>query len=517
MKKDQLFELIKSLKASDKRNFKLFVSKQKGEKNYLKLFEAIDNQDDYDETLIRKRFAKEKFIRQLPVAKNYLYKLVLKSLEVYHLSSLSILRSHLNQIEILFNLNLFDQCEKLLQKTKELAEKFENNLCMLQVLFWEGELMRIQYYFGKKEIDIKKNHKEKQEILEVYQNSQDHYYILSQLLIKVIRNGIARLPAQVNEYKKMMDHPLLRNESNALSDEARLRFYTSYISYYYAINRSTKAYEYSKKAVALMEKNTHILNEKMQGYIGTLNNMIIFQHNMGMPLEVDKTIKKLKQLRPSTERSSAELFYTVNNVQLGIYCERGEFDKGLKELSEIEVGIQKIDTRHSNKRHLMLLYYNIICTYFGAENYSAAVKYVYKILNNKKFDPSSQIYNVARLLALICHFELKNNELLESVVKSTYRDLLKANKLFNVEKLLLHFIKEKMPRIKTKTDLINSLIEVKNELEEITKDPLEKNAFYSFDLISWIESKIEKRSFESIVRQKAMITFEKVRKQKSDN
>jgi len=507
MKKDQLFELIKSLKASDKRNFKIFVSKQNGEKNYLKLFEAIDKQDDYDETLIRKKFAKEKFVHQLPVAKNYLYKLVLKSLEIYYLSSSTILRSHLNQIEILFNLNLFDQCEKLLQQTKKLTQKFENNLCLLELLFWETELMRSQYYFGKTEQDLEKNYSEKQKILDVYKNAMDHYNILSHLLIKVVKKGIARLPKDVREYKRVMSHPLLQKESEARSNEALFRFYTSYISYYYAIDKSASAYEYSKKIIALMEKNPHTIEERMPAYIGTLNNVVIFQHNIGMPVEVDKTINKLKQLKPSTERSSAELFYTVNSMQLAICCERGEFDKGLKELSEIEVGIQKNDTRHSNKRHLMLLYYNIICTYFGAGNYLAAVKYVYKILNNKEFDQNSQIYNIARVLALICHFELKNNELLESVVKSTYRDLLRANKLFKVEKLFLHCIK-------IKTDLIDALTEAKKELVEITKDPLEKNAFYSFDLISWIDSKIEGRSFESIVRQKAMSNFENARKQK---
>ena len=53
---DHLFQLIKSLNKGEKRHFKLFVSRHKGGENakFLKLFDIINNQTNYNESKIDK-------------------------------------------------------------------------------------------------------------------------------------------------------------------------------------------------------------------------------------------------------------------------------------------------------------------------------------------------------------------------------------------------------------------------------------------------------------------------------
>ena len=58
----ELFDLIKSLTKSEKRFFKLASSLQTGDKNYLKIFDAIDRQSNYDENTIKGQFKNETFI-----------------------------------------------------------------------------------------------------------------------------------------------------------------------------------------------------------------------------------------------------------------------------------------------------------------------------------------------------------------------------------------------------------------------------------------------------------------------
>lgn len=53
----ELHDLIKSLNKSEKRFFKLHSALQSGPKNYLKIFEAVDDQEVYDEELLKKKFA----------------------------------------------------------------------------------------------------------------------------------------------------------------------------------------------------------------------------------------------------------------------------------------------------------------------------------------------------------------------------------------------------------------------------------------------------------------------------
>ena len=69
---NNLFLLIKSMTMSEKRFFKLYSSSGSGDKIYLKLFDALEKQQQYDEASIKKIFGREAFIKQLTFTKNYL-------------------------------------------------------------------------------------------------------------------------------------------------------------------------------------------------------------------------------------------------------------------------------------------------------------------------------------------------------------------------------------------------------------------------------------------------------------
>ena len=112
---DDLFNLVRSLNKNEKRYFRLLSGLHAGEKKFLLLFDAVDSQKEYDEETIKKKFRKEKFIRQLTFTKNYLYKSILKSLESYHSSADSEIKNLLHRVEILFEKGLYAQCGKLLK------------------------------------------------------------------------------------------------------------------------------------------------------------------------------------------------------------------------------------------------------------------------------------------------------------------------------------------------------------------------------------------------------------------
>ena len=82
MAKKHLFELIQSLSMSEKRFFKVFSSRHVigNENDYVKLFDLIQAMDIYDENLV----VKAKFVKNSSAEKNYLYRLILKSLNAYN-------------------------------------------------------------------------------------------------------------------------------------------------------------------------------------------------------------------------------------------------------------------------------------------------------------------------------------------------------------------------------------------------------------------------------------------------
>ncbi|MCF6240803.1 MAG: hypothetical protein L3J74_05595, partial [Bacteroidales bacterium] len=53
-------------------------------------------------------------------------------------------------------------------------------------------------------------------------------------------------------------------------------------------------------------------------------------------------------------------------------------------------------------------------------------------------------------------------------------------------------------------ELKQAFIDLKKDLLPLRSNPYEKRAFLYFDIISWLESKIENRSNQEIIREKAM-------------
>src|SRR5687767_10992763 len=79
-----LFALIKSMSKAEKRFFTMNAMIYEGEKNYVKLFNAIDKQDTYDEQKLRKELADESFVKHLRNEKHHLYEMILKSLRTQY-------------------------------------------------------------------------------------------------------------------------------------------------------------------------------------------------------------------------------------------------------------------------------------------------------------------------------------------------------------------------------------------------------------------------------------------------
>src|ERR1700743_2764278 len=80
---DILFQLIKSLEKSEKRNFKLYIKRNSGSEDLktIQLFDALDKMEEYDEVQL---LEKNKRIRkqQLSNAKAHLYREILSSLRL---------------------------------------------------------------------------------------------------------------------------------------------------------------------------------------------------------------------------------------------------------------------------------------------------------------------------------------------------------------------------------------------------------------------------------------------------
>src|SRR3984957_16082784 len=140
---DALFQLIKSLEKSEKRNFKLYITRNSGSGDLksIQLFDAMDRMDEYDEGQL---LLKNKGIRkqQLSSAKAHLYREILSSLRLIRQEDNIDIQLHeqLDFARILYNKGLYLQSLKTLDRIKENAYANNQLTFLLQVLFFEKKI-----------------------------------------------------------------------------------------------------------------------------------------------------------------------------------------------------------------------------------------------------------------------------------------------------------------------------------------------------------------------------------------
>jgi hypothetical protein len=110
------------------------------------------------------------------------------------------------------------------------------------------------------------------------------------------------------------------------------------------------------------------------------------------------------------------------------------------------------------------------------------------------------LQSLARILNLITHYELGNTMLLDSLLRSTYRYLNKANRLSEFERKMMSFIRE-AGKPHSKREMQKILETLKQDFEELSGQP-SYGVFDLFDIIAWLESKISGKPFATVVRER---------------
>lgn len=106
----------------------------------------------------------------------------------------------------------------------------------------------------------------------------------------------------------------------------------------------------------------------------------------------------------------------------------------------------------------------------------------------------------ARILNLVAHYEAGLDYHLDSLVKSTYRFLIKMNDLHEVQKEMIKFLRN-LPDV-SPLNIKDEFRELHGKLKKYEDHPFERRAFLYLDIISWLESKIENRPVKEIIKEK---------------
>jgi hypothetical protein len=155
-----------------------------------------------------------------------------------------------------------------------------------------------------------------------------------------------------------------------------------------------------------------------------------------------------------------------------------------------------------------VFYYKIACLYFGAGKPAKAIDYLNRIIN-WKLNLRDDLQCYARLLHLIAHYEIGNTEVVNYLSKSVYRFMYKMKSLSTVEEVMFNFLRKSIQNGGEENSLLNSKAAIKKSftvlletLQPLTTNKLESRAFMYLDIISWLESKIQGKQVQAIIKEK---------------
>ncbi len=488
-KKNNLFLLIKSLTKAEKRYFKLHAATGGDHKNYLRLFDFIDKQKEYDEQAVRRRFKDETFAKQLHVTKNYLNKLILKSLRNFH-ASMSIdaeLKDLLRDIEILFKRELFDQCQYSIAKAEEIARAYEKHYSLIEIYDWKRKLALLRSGAGKSRDEVNEVIAHERLSLKKLQTVNEYWNL-------TINQFDSRFgSAGSNNRKKLLSHPLLKDVKAADTLQARSLYYFILQTQYYFQGNLSKAERCVTDLIELLEAHPERIKENPGSYITALNNKI------GVCLQAKKLeaipellakIRAIPQkygLKPQSPLAIKTILQTYN-VELEMYRDSGDFEQGIARIEEISSYLKK-PNRFIPADYKLMLYYQFAYLYFMKKGYKDSLYWLNELFRAKLGVVRQDIPSYARFLNLIIHFELGNITVLKYAVDACRRFLKKRGKPRSFENVLLRFFSRlSMAHPESYPALFEQL---KSELFSNSDKTEIENALDYLNFREWIEGRLE--------------------------
>lgn len=503
---NQLFDIIKSLTNEEEKKFKLLSSLQQGDKNYIKLFNYIQKQDSYDEIEVKNHFKNEVFVQHFASEKNQLLHHILKSLRSHRQETSASARidEEIKNIQLLFNKSLYKQSRKQLSILKKQAQDYELFYSLLEIVELEKVLIDMEAHFG----DI--NYRTLDELIEEENNlfnKIENYAAYELQLAKLnalsSRLMIARSKEDVKEINDILkETKRFASKDGFLSNKSKIIFLFITGVANMLLNELDEVNKSFSDLIIELENKPEIISEMPYYYIVSHGYLVRYcaikkQYNDGF-----KMIDKLKSLSLNEMFKATDIQITIFTqsyiTEMILYSYIGQHDKATSIIPQVIKGLDKYEAKINNEE-LVRIYHTIGMVYFGVGEYNKALHWLNKIINTNYEDLRQDVIRISKLINLIVHFELGNDDLLSYIYKSSVRFFNQQEKQYKFEIVFLDYFK-KIALSKRDSKQKDTYVKFKEELQKIFSDKYEKNALEYFNFYAWLDSKIHNITFAEAIK-----------------
>ena len=512
--KDVLFDLIQSLTQNEKRYVKVFSAHASGgaaKAKYLRLFDAMEAEKDYDRAAFEVKYAKSDFVKHLAQNKKYLKDHILKAMRNFH-SSRNVnnqLFEMLQDQEFLQQKRIYDASEKVLRKARKLAEKHEKHYMLLEINERERRLAIERE--GKKLMETVSSLLRDQKATLNQMLNKSQYFNTYQEFFSSYRSN-----ANPDIYRSMKKDPedakaQLKNllteldnilESRPFNDPSHAQgfFAQLYRLFLLALHArlSGNFREFRRiceHIVQIWESNPEHLEENRNAYIKNLGNYANALYLVGDYDEMSFQLRKLRDFEPQSLDEEAEIFQNVAFLEFLHAINT----RNWKEAETLIPGIQRDLTKYQDKvnqaRRLAFLM-NMISFYFLNGDFKVVKDMLEEIMDAKELQQREDLRDFARLILPIVYYERELIEIITDRTRATYRQLKKKrhdSPLPPLEKGVLDLLR-RLPNFRDSGELRDAAAKCLQMLESESDNGKHPQKTIGMEEVKvWLKSKIENR------------------------
>ncbi len=510
---DDVFHLVKSLRQDEIRYFKKLakVNLNNNKPRYLRIFDAMLKQDIYDEVALHKIGGLKNDAQNFSRIKNYLYYAILRSLTGKDLDDSSNILIHklLIQSEHLFARGLFEQSLKHAAKARELAIQTENFQKLIEIL----ELILAVH----QALDCHPNEsvyrtargyeQERNYCLAALQCESELQRLSHRMSYLTAEIDIPRSHADLRDMQELMRHRLLHSEESALPYRSRSTFYTLWCIYLTQLQDCERLQSVCRRMAAMHENYREPSRVDPGAYIASLDTLLAALCKCGLFDVFKEMIDRLRCCPVVKPVDRIRREFTVHLHTLQFSNMTGDTRAGMAIVREIRSRM-RLHSRILAASRMQDLHFALAVYCFSREAYLEANNFLdLALADNSRSINRQGLLASAKVLHLIVHIELEHWDYLAYAVRNTLRFFRQRQPKFRFEWQLVKTISRALLSPSSE-GLGVELPGLRAQLDALLEDRFERNALERFDILAWIDSKINGRSFAELVKMRSMPSSE---------
>lgn len=501
---ENIFKLIKSLKKSEKRAFKLYASRNQGDDDlqFLKLFNLFDKQKNFNEEVIREKIGaisnsafsnlKSHLFEQIMISLRLLNKEKNQNIKI---------REFIDFAHVLYGKGLHMQALEVLDKAKRDSKKHHNDFSLLIIIELE-KMIQSRHITRSKSGEIVKLIEESESLSEKVNTRIKLSNIRIRLHKYYIEKGHAVDKKEEDKLTSFYLKEMSKLEESELEGMELIYYYQSFVWYYYILDEFDLCILYAKKWVQLFKESKELQSRDVDLYMRGYHYVLTSAFHLKDIPTFKFYLQEIEHLRNSSYskwnlNSQIVSFQYVHNGRMNLHFLEGTFSKGILNIPSTLNRVRKYKSRLDTHK-IMIIYYKVSWMYIGNNEPQKAIDYLDYIIDSTEKSLRFDIQCYSRLMLLIVFYELEEFEQFENRYK-LIKQFFKANDVSNhIQLLVLEMLhKVSMVGAYDRKAIFITYYAIFNDLKN---KRFERRAFIYLDILQWIDSKIKKISLSKAIQ-----------------